>query len=224
MHILIIEDDSALAEAIADYLSIQGAQCDFAYSGSSGVEMVKAHQFDLVILDLMLPRMNGYSVCRNLREQGYQTPVLMLTACDTDADQLEGFQAGVDDYVAKPCSMPLLWARLKALYTRAQQRAETLTIGSLTLYLNAQRAEREKQALKLTPTGWKILELLARNSPKVVSRQAIIDFAWEGDEVDAGNFNVQLHLLRKIVDKPFNSALIHTQVGQGLFLDTLVES
>lgn len=219
MRILIIEDDSALAEAIADFLILQGADCDFAYSGISGLEMVKTYSFDLIILDLMLPRMNGFSVCRTLREQGYSLPVLMLTACDTDAEQLEGFQSGIDDYVAKPCSMPLLWARLKALHARSTSVSAKLEIGSLTLNLLAQRAEREGQPLKLTPTGWKILELLARNSPKVMTRQTIIDFAWGETLIDIGNFNVQIHLLRKVVDKPFATNLIHTQVGKGLCLE-----
>ncbi|MCV6589526.1 MAG: response regulator transcription factor [Marinobacterium sp.] len=217
MNILIIEDDAELAEAIGDFLTLQGAACDYAWSGSAGLELARQQPFDIIILDLMLPRMNGYSVCRTLRDQGYTTPVLMLTACDADSDQLEGFQAGVDDYVAKPCPMPLLWARLQAIWRRANPASECLQIADLSLYLKEKRASRQHEELKLTPTGWKILELLARHSPDIVARRTIEQQVWP-DGVDTRNFNVQLHLLRKTVDKPFGSPLIHTVTGKGLCL------
>lgn len=218
MQVLIIEDDADLAAAIADFLCMHGVECDFAYSGPSGLLMAKTQTFDIIILDMMLPRMDGLDVCRQLRDQEFNTPVLMLTACDDDADQLAGFQAGVDDYVAKPCSMPLLWARLQAIYRRNNPLSDCIQIGPLTLYLKEKRACRDNQALRLSPTGWKFLELLARHSPDVVSRDVIEEYVWLGEDVDVGNFNVQLHLLRKVVDKPFNSPLIHTVVGKGLCL------
>lgn len=217
MQILIIEDDAELAEAIGDFLTLQGAECDYAWSGSAGLELARQQRFDIIILDLMLPRMNGYSVCRTLRDQGYTTPVLMLTACDTDRDQLEGFQAGIDDYVTKPCPMPLLWARLQAIWRRANPVGDCLQIGDLTVQLKAKIASRQHEELKLTPTGWKILEILARHSPDVVPRKTIEEQIWP-DGVDTSNFNVQLHLLRKAVDKPFNTPLIHTVTGLGLCL------
>jgi len=218
MQILIIEDNAELAEAIGDFLTLQGAECDYAWSGSAGLELARQQRFDIIVLDLMLPRMNGYSVCRTLREQGYDTPVLMLTACDTDSDQLEGFRAGVDDYVTKPCPMPLLWARLQAIWRRSNPASDCLQIGDLTLHLKEQRALRQNQPLKLTPTGWRLLELLARHSPEMVPRKTIEQQVWPDSEVDTGNFNVQLHLLRKAVDKPFEQPLIHTLVGKGLCL------
>lgn len=218
MNILIIEDDAELAAAIADFLMLQGVDCDFAYSGSAGLTMAKEQTFDAIILDLMLPNMNGFSVCSTLRNQGYNTPVLMLTACDTDSDQLEGFQAGVDDYVTKPCAMPLLWARLQAIHRRNNPVSDCLTIGPLTLYLKEKRAVREQHTLKLSPTGWKLLELLARHSPDIVCRKEIEQYVWPDTEVDTGNFNVQLHMLRKVVDKPFEQALIHTVTGKGLYM------
>lgn len=218
MQVLIVEDDAELAEAIADYLSLQGIECDFAYSGSAGLALAQQQTFDVIILDLMLRKMNGFSVCRTLRDQGYSTPVLMLTACDTDADQLEGFQAGVDDYVAKPCPMPLLLARLNAIYRRSNPASETLSIGPLSLYLKEKRATRDNQSVKLSPIGWKLLELLARHSPEVVARKTIEHHVWPDEAVDTSNFNVQLHLLRKAVDKPFDTPLIHTVVNKGLCL------
>lgn len=218
MRILIIEDDAELAAAISDYLGLQGADCDFAYNGQAGLDMAAELSFDVIILDLMLPRMNGIEVCQNLRQQGCQTPILMLTASDTNTDQLEGFQVGIDDYVIKPCPMPLLWARLQALYRRQNPQVEKLTIADLTVYFAEHRAVRDGHELKLTPTGWKLLEYLARKSPDVVTRPELEDYAWPDGDVDAGNFNVQLHQLRKAVDKSFSTPLIHTITGVGLCL------
>ena len=216
MKVLIIEDDADLAAAMADYLELQGAECDFAYQGISGLRLALEGSFDIVILDLMLPRMGGFEVCEQLRKQSVFTPILMLTACDTNADQLTGFQAGVDDYVVKPCEMPLLWARLQALHRRNAPQTEKLSVGDLTVYFKEHRVTREEQEIKLTPTGWKMLELLVRRSPNVVSRSELEDHAWPGSDVDTGNFNVQLHQLRKAIDKPFDYPMIHTLVGVGL--------
>ena len=216
MKVLMIEDDADLAAAMADYLELQGAECDFAYQGISGLRLALEGSFDIVILDLMLPRMGGFEVCEQLRQQSVFTPILMLTACDTNADQLTGFQAGVDDYVVKPCEMPLLWARLQALHRRNAPQTEKLSVGDLTVYFKEHRVTREEQEIKLTPTGWKMLELLVRRSPNVVSRSELEDHAWPGSDVDTGNFNVQLHQLRKAIDKPFDYPMIHTLVGVGL--------
>lgn len=218
MRVLIIEDDAELAAAISSYLELQGAECDFAFNGESALTLTLQEKFDVIILDLMLPKINGFAVCERLRQQGTSTPILMLTASDTQTDQLRGFQSGIDDYVIKPSPMPLLWARLQALHRRHAPSPEQLTVDTLTCYFSEQRATREGQELKLTPTGWRMLELLIRHSPNVVPRLEIEAFAWPDGEVDSGNFNVQLHQLRKAVDKPFTYPLIHTLVGRGLCL------
>ena len=219
MQILIVEDDLDLAAAISDYLSLQGADCDFAYTGAAGLVLALEQRFDVIVLDLMLPKLNGFEVCQQLRSKGCFTPIVMLTAAGTEADQLEGFQAGVDDYVAKPCTMPLLWARIQAIYRRENRELEQRQIDSLLVNYEERCAKREGQELKLTPTGWRLLEILSRESPKVVSRMALEEFAWpDGEDVDPGNFNVQVHQLRKAVDKPFAYKLIHTVVGVGLCL------
>jgi len=222
MNVLIIEDEVDLAAAIGDYLTLQGVMCDFAYQGESGVVLAQAQRFDVIILDLMLPTMGGFEVCEQLRSESNNTPILMLTARDTETEQLKGFYAGIDDYVVKPCPMPLLWARLQALHRRDYPQTEQLSIDTLTLYFRELRVTREGHEIKLTPTGWKLLELLARRSPEVVTRAELEDHAWPdyapGHAVDAGNFNVQLHQLRKAVDKPFAYPLVHTRVGAGLCL------
>lgn len=218
MRILIVDDDAELAAAMAEFLELKGAQCDFAYQGIAGLDMACNLNFDVIVLDLMLPKINGFSVCQRLRERGCNTPVLMLTASDANEEQLESFNSGVDDFVVKPCPMPILWARLQALYKRNQPQTDKLSVGDLTVYLKEHRANRAGKDLKLTPTGWKILVLLMRNSPNVVSRSELEEHIWPDGDADPGNFNVQLHQLRKAVDKPYEKPLIQTLVGVGLAL------
>jgi DNA-binding response OmpR family regulator len=216
MKILIVEDDVALATSIAEFLELQGAECDFAYNGLAGVELATQESFDAVILDLMLPKLDGMDACQALRKQGNTTPILMLTAMGTTEDQLSGFLAGVDDYVVKPCPMPLLWARLNALYRRSLNQQALHKLGPLTVDIESRRLQRDGVEITLTPTEWKILEILLRHSPKVVSRADIEQWVWPDEEPDKGRLNVHLHALRKAVDKPFEFPLIKTVTGLGL--------
>lgn len=218
MKVLIVEDDADLAAAMGDYLALQGVECDFSYHGEACLNLVEKNTFDVIILDLMLPKMGGFEVCKQLRKQENLTPVLMLTACDAHSEQLMGFKVGIDDYVVKPCPMPLLWARLQALYRRDNPQTAKRSVDTLTFYFKEFRATREGHELKLSPTVRKILELLIRRSPDVVSRAELEDYAWPDMDVDTGNFNVQVHQLRKAVDKPFSYPLIHTVIGAGLCL------
>ena len=218
MNVLIVDDDAQLSAAMAEYLDLKGAECDFAYNGEAGLGLAQSHDFDVIVLDLMMPKLNGYGMCEALRAQACSTPILMLTACDTDAEQLEGFQAGIDDYVVKPCAMPLLWARLQALTKRRLEVKNCLQVADLHMYTKEFRVTRGGKELHLTPTGWKILEYLMRKSPHIVSRIELEDEVWPDGNVDVRNVNVQLHQLRKAVDKPFENDLIHTVVGVGLVL------
>lgn len=218
MKILIIEDDIELASAFADFLELQQAECDFAYNGATGLDMAVANNFDIIILDVMLPKMGGLEVCERLRQQNVSTPVLMMTACDTTEDQLAGYRVGIDDYVIKPCPMPLLWAKLQALCKRTQNLSSRLRVGPLEMHVAEHRVTRDGRELKLTPTGWKLLEVLMRRSPKVVARADLEQAVWPNEEVDPRNFNVQLHQLRRAVDKHFAYPLIRTVVGVGICL------
>ncbi|MBQ4852205.1 response regulator transcription factor [Pseudoalteromonas sp. MMG012] len=218
MKVLIVEDDKDLSLAISDYLEMHGAECDFAYDGKMGVELSINNAFDCIILDLMLPKIHGFDVCKTLRDQGCLTPILMLTACDTDEEQLMGFAAGLDDYVTKPCHMSLLWARLQALHRRNNPILASFIVGDLSIFPKEHRAMRADTELKLTPTGWRILEFLARNSPQVVTKTQLEEHIWPHEDVETGTLNVHLHQLRKVVDKPFPATLIHTHVGVGLSL------
>ena len=216
MKVLIVEDDRELALAVSEYLELHEIECDFAYNGASGIELARSQRYDCLILDNMLPKVQGVEVCKSLRAQGVDLPILMLTACDTQADQLAGFEAGLDDFVTKPCAMPILLARLQALYRRRHPERECIQISDLLIYPKEHRAERANQALKLPPISWKILLLLARNSPRVVSKSELVEQVWPHEEVDEGTLNVHLHQLRKILDKPFPKPLVHTHVGLGL--------
>ncbi len=219
MQVLIVEDNAELAASIAEFLELQGAQCDFAYNGASGLKMATELKFDVILLDMMLPKMNGINVCQEMRLRGCTLPVLMLTAIDTEADQLAGFRAGVDDYVVKPCPMPLLWARLEALYRRARKASSVLNVGPLALDRGTCRVVRSGREISLTPTEWKILEYLMLRSPNVVSRVDIEDYIWPDQDSDPRKLNVHLHGLRKAIDKPFDYPLILTRTGIGLSIE-----
>lgn len=222
MNILLIEDDLDLSEAISEFLTTQDIKCEFAYSGDEGIKMAQSSHFDVIILDVMLPYKNGFEVAKILRYQGYNTPIIMLTASDTYEDELNGFDNGVDDYVTKPCTMPLLLARIKALHRRNEPSINKLSIDTLEIYFDEHKVLREKKEIKLTPTGWKILSLLAKRSPNVVSKLEIQEYAWLNyEEVDANTFNVQLHKLRKAIDKDYETKLIHTISGVGICLKTM---
>jgi DNA-binding response OmpR family regulator len=197
-------------------LELQGAECDFAYNGLSGVKLAMDSSFDVILLDLMLPKLNGFDACTELRRRGCSTPVLMLTAMGTTEDQLGGFNAGVDDYVVKPCPMPLLWARINSLYRRAKNQRAMQELGPLKIDIESRELKREGQVIALTPTEWRILEILLQYSPKVISRADIEQSVWPNQEPDQGRLNVHLHALRKAVDKPFSYPLIKTVTGLGL--------
>lgn len=218
MRVLIVEDDRDLALAISEYLELHHLECDFAYTGESGIELAITHRFDCIILDNMLPITQGVEVCKALRSKGVATPILMLTACDTTQEQLAGFNAGLDDFVAKPCPMPILLARLQALYRRHLPERDRIDVADLVIYPKENRAMRANKVLKIPPTSWKMLLILARHSPEVVTKQTLAESIWPDEDVDEGTLNVHLHQLRKIVDRPFDSALIQTHVGMGLSL------
>ena len=220
MKVLIIEDDIQLAGALADYLELNGAECDFAYNGESGLALAQQPGIDVIILDVNMPKMNGYEVCQRLRETKMMTPVLMMTAFDAIDDQLEGFRSGVDDFVVKPCSMPVIWVRLQALVRRSQPARSSdrrISIGALELDLDRQEANRDGQTLKLTPIGWRILLYLSQQSPRVVPRRELELSIWD-DDIEPGNLNVQLSKLRQALDKPFDTSMLRTRVSAGLQL------
>ncbi len=201
------------------YFNLEGIDCDHASTGPHGLELALSNYYEAILLDINLPRMNGLEICEALRHQGVDVPVLMLTARDTLEDKLAGFNAGTDDYVVKPFELSELTARVKALAQRRSSRSKKLKVGPLVLDLSLRVATREDRQISLTPTGWKLLELLMRESPNVVSREKMENTIWSGvDYPNSNSLKVHLYRLREQVDKPFSEKLLHTIANHGVVI------
>lgn len=209
---LIIEDNHDICENIGDYLGAKGHLTDFAHDGISAMHLALTQPFDVIVLDLMLPGMDGLTFCRKLRvEAKCNTPILMLTARDTLRDKLAGFEAGADDYLVKPFAMQELYARIRALNKRGQVKtAECLTVGDLTMDKHTLEVRRAGQILTLNPTCLKLLERLMVCSPAVVRRTDLETVIWGDDPPDGDLLRSHLYKLRRVVDAPFQKQLIHT--------------
>ncbi|MEG3223510.1 response regulator transcription factor [Vibrio gigantis] len=215
LQLLLVEDDLDLATAVIDYLDLEDIQCDHAANGLAGLNLIETNRYDAVILDLNLPKMNGLQVCENLRAQGIDTPVLMLTARDTLDDKLTGFSKGADDYLIKPFAMEELIVRAQVLAKRRSGQVSRLSVSDLEIDLKQHQAYRANLPLKLSPTALKILEVLMRSSPNPVSRETIIQGVWGDDQPDSNSLKVHIFNLRKQVDAEQDNKLLHTIAGKG---------
>jgi DNA-binding response OmpR family regulator len=220
MRILVIEDQPEILQNIADYLELKGYLVDCAYDGLGGLHLAVTESFDLIILDLMLPGIDGITLCQKLRQDAQIfTPIIMLTARDSVDDKLTGFQAGADDYLVKPFSLPELHARVEAVLRRGQARLQnSLTVGDLTYDMNNLEVSRQGTALKLSPIGLKLLEKLMKSSPHVVKREVLEELLWGEFLPGSDSLRSHIHTLRQTIDKPFDSALLHTVHGIGYCL------
>ena len=216
VHTLLVEDNVSLAQTVISYFDLEGIDCDYASTGSQGLDLALSNVYQAILLDINLPRMNGLEVCEVLRNRGVDVPVLMLTARDSLADKLAGFDAGTDDYLVKPFELSELTARVKALAKRRSLLAQQLEVGPLLMDLSLKTACRHGQILSLTPTCWTLLEILMRESPNVVSREKLQNAIWKGSDLPNSNvLKVHLYKLRQQVDKPFSTKLIHTVAAHG---------
>lgn len=217
MYILAIEDNPDLVENLYDFFEARGHIVDAAYDGSSGLQFVQQNAYDVLVLDLMLPDMDGLEVCKKLQVQGCNLPILMLTARDTLDDKLLGFNSGVDDYLVKPFSLQELEVRLQALIRRVQGDAShaLLVIGDLEFNPATLKVKRGEQLIELPPIPLKILELLMRQSPQVVSRQEIQRHVWGEDLPETDSLRAHLHTLRNLIDKSFSTPLLQTVRSMG---------
>ena len=216
VHTLLVEDNVSLAQTVIAYFDLEGIDCDYASTGSQGLDLALSNDYQAILLDINLPRMNGLEVCEVLRNRGVDVPVLMLTARDSLADKLAGFDAGTDDYLVKPFELSELTARVKALAKRRSLLAQQLEVGPLLMDLSLKTACRHGQILSLTPTCWTLLEILMRESPNVVSREKLQNAIWKGSDLPNSNvLKVHLYKLRQQVDKPFSTKLIHTVAAHG---------
>lgn len=216
--VLLVEDNMDIAGTISDYLTIEGIECDHAFDGETGFQRALTGEYDVILLDIMLPFRDGISICNALRNEGIDTPVLMLTARDTLADKLEGFGAGADDYLVKPFALEELLMRTRVLSRRRSGEIRRFSIGDLVVDFENRHVARSGQAISLSPTSWTILEVLAQNSPHVVTRSRLSMALWQGDPPDTNALKTHLYKLRMRIDKPFDQNLIHTVAGQGVAL------
>ncbi|WED23024.1 response regulator transcription factor [Vibrio sp. JC009] len=215
IDVLLIEDDKELAIAVADYLKYENIRCDHAYNGHSGFNLAQGNSYDVILLDLMLPTINGLTVCQNLRQNGSDVPILMLTAKDTLEDKEAGFNAGTDDYLVKPFAMKELALRIKALAKRKSSQSKKLVVADLELDLESRSVTRGGEAITLTRINLQLLEMLMRDSPNIVSRAEIEEKLWPDDPPESNNLKVQLYQLRQKIDKPFTDKLLETISGLG---------
>jgi DNA-binding response OmpR family regulator len=224
MKLLLIEDHQDIAENICEYVAGNGHQIDHVLTGEDGLARAREAHYDVIVLDLMLPGMDGLSVCRALRgDLKSTTAVLMLTAKDLVVDKVAGFEAGADDYLIKPFSLLELEARLGALARRSAPRPSevVLRIAGLTYDPNTLSAERDSVAIKLNPSTRRLLVLLMQNTHRVVTRRELERELWGDQPPDGDVLRAHMYALRNAIDKPFPRKLLHTHHGEGYRLAAL---
>jgi len=217
MRVLLVEDEPRLAEMVRVGLVSEGFVVEVGADGADGLWRGTEGEFDVIVLDIMLPKLNGYDVLRTLREHGVWTPVLMLTAKDGEYDQADAFDLGADDYLTKPFSFVVLTARLRALQRRgAPERPTVLTAGDLSLDPARRRVARGDTVIALTPREYGVLEFLLRNKGTVLSKAQILAAVWDAHyDGDDNIVEVYIGYLRRKIDTPFGRQAIETMRGMG---------
>jgi len=199
LRLLIVEDDMALASSIGEWFELDGHSCDYASDGQAALALLSNANFDVILLDVKLPHVDGLEVARRLRNTGNTTPILMLTA-------------------VKPFALAEVAARVRVLSRRRSGEVQQLTLGSLELVINEHRVRREDREIELSPIAWRLLETLARSSPDPVDRETLRFAAWGDEPPEANNLKVQMFKLRQAIDKPFSNSMIKTVKGHGYCL------
>jgi DNA-binding response OmpR family regulator len=217
MRILLIEDEPKIAAFIKRGLNENGYAVDIVNDGAAGYQWAKTDEYDILILDIMLPKLDGITLCGRLRQEGNETAILMLTAKDTVDDRVNGLDAGADDYLVKPFAFRELLARLRALRRRnTAQRKTILEVGDLKLDLITHQAERAGQPIDLSAKEFALLELFMRHPQQVLTRTVIAEHVWDYSDSQASNVvDVYISYLRRKIDDPFDARLIQTVHGMG---------
>jgi DNA-binding response OmpR family regulator len=217
MRILIVEDEKKMAGALRKGLEAENHCVSVAFDGRAGLELASTAEFDVVVLDLMLPGIDGFEVARRLRRGEHQTPILMLTARDAVPDIVKGLDSGADDYLTKPFAFEVFLARLRSVARRGSMpRPTVLQIGDLVLNPASHQVLRGEREVHLSPTEFRLLELLMRRAGRVVSRNAIVQAVWDFDhEVEENTLDAFIRLLRSKVDRNHTHKLIQTVRGVG---------
>lgn len=222
MKILLVEDEHRIAQAIKEGLQEEGYAVDVEHDGEAGYRAAGSDtgEYDVIILDVMMPKLNGFEVAAKLRHNGDHTPILMLTAKDHERDVIKGLDTGADDYLAKPFSFDVLLARVRALLRRPHYSlGEVLQVGDLILDPVNKHAKRGQSNIRLTSKEFAILEYLMRNSGRIISKDNIISHVWDFDaDVLPNNVEVFITFIRAKIDKPFKTPLLHTVRGFGYTL------
>lgn len=222
MRILIVEDEPNVVSVLTRGLSTEGYEISVAPDGFIALEMVLAHSFNLIILDIMLPGINGLDLCKQIKKNSPQIPVIMLTALGTTENIVTGLDNGADDYLVKPFKIAELNARIRTLlrrYTGMQQTEEIITIGGLQINIPAKTVTRDSHEIILTATEYRLLQFFARNKNKTLSRIDILENVWDIDfNMGTNVVDVYVNYLRKKIDKNFDTNLIHTVIGLGYML------
>lgn len=221
--ILLVEDERTIADTLQFGLQENGYEVQVAYDGKMGLKLFENYPFNLVILDLNLPGLNGYDLCKAIRAKTTQVPVIMLTALSTLQDKIEGYDAGADDYIVKPFEFKELLMKMRVLLRRTMdQTIPTGTIlraGDLEMNVDSKEVKRGEEIISLTAKEFQLLEYLLRNKNRVVSRADIAINVWDIDfDTNTNVIDVYINYLRNKMDKPFDQKLIHTQVGMGYVL------
>lgn len=218
MRILLVEDERKISAYVKRGLEEQGYAVDVAYTGREALDWTSTIDFDLIVLDILLPEMDGLSVCRELRQKGCRVPILMLTARDAVDDRVAGLDAGADDYLVKPFAMKELLARLRALLRRSNEapKETVLKVADLTLDTLTQRVRRGGKLIPLSSKEFAVLECLMREPERVLSRTQIAEHVWNYDVFNQSNVvDVYIRNLRRKIDDPYDLKLIHTIRGSG---------
>jgi two-component system, OmpR family, response regulator len=219
MHILVVEDDARIAAFVAKGLQESGYHVSTAGDGEEGFLAARLNNYDLIVLDLMLPRMDGLTLARKLRAAGKTTPILMLTARDSERDKILGLDVGADDYLTKPFSFGEFLARVRALLRReTMTRATVMRVGDLEVDMAARRVRRASQEIDLSAREYTLLEYLVHHAGQVVTRELLAEHVWSDAEVESNVIDVYVRYLRQKIDAPFGEALIHTVRGVGYTL------
>lgn len=223
MQILLIEDDLRVAELIQRGLTEHGFTPTLAYDGLSGKKLALQNSYDLIITDIILPKMDGLDLCKEIRQAKPDIPIIMLTALGTTDDKVEGFDAGADDYLVKPFEMRELLVRIRALLKRNSKNAQhagfIIRYADLEMNLHTKVVKRADKEINLTPKEFKLLEYMLQNPERVLSRSEIAEKVWDTHFDTGTNFiDVYINYLRKKIDKDHNSKLIHTKSGMGFVL------
>lgn len=218
MLVLFVEDERDLAQLTIEFLELEDIECDYADNGEMALNLLSSNVYDVIVLDVNMPKMNGFSLCDKLRSKGNHTPIIFLTARDSLDDKLTGFSLGAEDYLTKPFDLPELIARIKVLAQRNQPKSTTFVLDTLHVNIQQHKVYRGKKEVFLSTTQWSLLTALINQSPNVVDRITLENEVWPDQIPSKDMLKTLVFRLRSLIDLPQEEALIHTIRGAGIVL------